>query len=64
MSGPLINDRLAEQILEIRKSGKYNMFDVNGVQVEANALGYYELVVFLEEHPGLYANFILTGNQG
>ena len=63
MSHPM-SDTLVEQILVIRDSGKYNMFDIRGVQVEANALGYYELVVFLEEHPDQYSRFILSGDRG
>ena len=59
-----MSDALVEQILAIRDSGKYNMFDIRGVQVEANALGYYELVVFLEEHPDRYSRFILSGDRG
>ena len=59
-----MSDALVEQILAIRDSGKYNMFDIRGVQVEANAPGYYELVVFLEEYPTQYSRFILTGERG
>jgi len=63
MSGPM-SDVLVQQILAIRDSGKYNMFDIRGVQVEANALGYYELVVFLEEDPCRYSRFIFSGDRG
>lgn len=59
----LISDKLAAQILAIRDSGKVNMFDVRGVQAEANQQGFYELVVFLEEHRKEYAEFILTGKR-
>lgn len=37
------------------------MFDANMVQYIANREGYYELVIYLEEHRKEYANFILTG---
>lgn len=58
-----MNDKIVEQILVIRASGKYNMFDAAGVQREANERGYYELVVFIEEHRDAYARFILTGDR-
>ena len=38
-----------------------NMFDTNMVQVIANEMKFYELVIFIEEHKGDYAKFILTG---
>ena len=53
--------KIKEQILAIRESGKTNMFDTNMVQVLANADGYYELVIFIEEHKKEYVQFILTG---
>ncbi len=59
----LISDTLVEQVLAIRDSGKVNMFDVRGVQAEANQQGFYELVIFLEEHLREYAGFILTGKR-
>lgn len=37
------------------------MFDTNMVQVIANEMKFYELVIFIEEHKGDYAKFILTG---
>lgn len=58
-----LTDRIAEQILSIREGSKHNMLDRRGVQHEANELGYYELVVFLEEHPKEYAHFIFTGER-
>ena len=53
--------KVRKQILAIRASGATNMFDTNMVQVIANANGYYELVVFIEEHKKEYVHFILTG---
>lgn len=40
------------------------MLDTRMVQVVANRMGFYELVIYLEEHKKEYANFILTGNAG
>mgnify|MGYP003595665385 CR=1 FL=1 len=53
--------KIKKQILAIRDSGDTNMFDTNMVQVLANANGYYELVIFIEEHKKEYVQFILTG---
>jgi hypothetical protein len=56
-------DELKDQILEIRKDGKYNMFDVYNVQKEAYNKGFYGLVLFLEGSREQYLNFILTGSR-
>ena len=54
-------ERVKEQILEIRATGETNMFDLPVVQRMAYERDYFELVIFLEEHPKEYAHFILTG---
>lgn len=59
----MVSDKVLEQILFIRESGICNMLDANNVQVEANRKGYYELVIFIEEHRKEYAEFILTGQR-
>ena len=56
-----MTDKIKEQILAIRDTGLTNMFDVNAVQCIANDMGFFELVVYLEEHRREYAHFILTG---
>lgn len=57
-----MNDKIKEQILAIRDTGITNMFDTNTVQRLAYDRDYYELVVFIEEHPKEYISFILTGD--
>lgn len=57
-----MTDTVKEQILEVRKTAETNMFDWKAVQVIANRKGFYELVIYLEEHRKEYINFILTGN--
>ncbi len=57
-----MNDKIKEQILAIRDTGLTNMFDTNTVQRLAYDRDYYELVVFIEEHPKEYISFILTGD--
>ena len=56
-----MTEKIREQILAVRKTGRSNMFDVPMVQNIANAMRFYELVIFLEEHRGEYVHFILTG---
>lgn len=52
---------IREQILTIRATYLTNMFDVPMVQRIANDMGFYELVIFLEEHRKEYVHFIMTG---
>jgi hypothetical protein len=59
----LITDKIYRQIIAIRDSGVCNMFDLSKVQEEAYKKGFYELVVFLNEHKIEYAEFILTGKR-
>jgi len=56
-----MTDKLREQILAIRDTGETNMFDTARVQRMAYDRGFYELVLFLEEHKKECAHFILTG---
>ena len=56
-----MTDKIREQILAVRKTGRTNMFDIPMVQYIANEMQLYELVIFLEEHRGEYVRFILTG---
>ncbi len=56
-----MTEKIKEQILAIRDTGETNMFDIHTVQWIANREGYYELVVYLEDHKQEYWNFIMTG---
>ncbi len=58
-----MNETIRKQILAIRDTGITNMFDVNTVQWLANERGFYELVIFLEEHRKEYVRFILYGDE-
>ena len=58
-----MDKKIKEQILAIRDTGLTNMFDVVAVQRIANDMGFYELVLFLEENRKEYAHFILTGEE-
>ena len=57
-----MNSKVREQILAVRDTGLTNMFDVYAVQRIANDRGFYELVIFIEEHRKEYVNFILCGD--
>lgn len=59
-----MNDTIRKQILTVRATGETNMLDTRMVQVIANRMGFYELVIYLGEHRKEYANFILTGSAG
>lgn len=60
---PLMSDKVRDQILAVRATARTNMFDANAVQVIANEMHFYDLVVFIEENKDKYAHFILTGEQ-
>ena len=59
-----MTDTIMKQILAVRATGETNMLDTRRVQVVANRMAFYELVVYLEEHRTEYVNFILTGSTG
>lgn len=58
-----MTSKVREQILKVRDSGRTNMLDINGVQVVANDLCLFELVVYLTERENRkeYSHFIFTG---
>lgn len=58
-----MTEKVRDQILAVRATGRTNMFDLNMVQVIANEMDFYELVVFIEEHKDAYVRFILTGEM-
>lgn len=61
--GSHMSEAVQEQIMAIRDSGETNMLDTRAVQRIADREGFYELVIYLEEHRQEYANFILTGRE-
>ena len=56
-----MDEKVKRQILAIRDTGLTNMFDGPMVQKLAYDRGFFELVVFIEEHPNEYFRFILRG---
>ena len=58
-----MNEKVFAQIMDIRDSGRVNMFDVRAVQRIALEKGFYELVCFIEEDRAAYVRFILTGEK-
>ena len=54
-------ERILQGLLYVRSTGKTNMFDTNMVQRIAFDNNYYDLVNFIEEDRGAYANLIITG---
>lgn len=59
-----MTETIGKQVLAVRATGETNMLDTQRVQVIANRMGFYELVVYLEEYRTEYVNFILTGSTG
>ena len=58
-----MTDKITEQILAIRDSGRPNMFDTNTVQRITYESEYYELVCYIEERLREYVHFILMGEE-
>ena len=58
-----MNETIFTQIMDIRDSGRVNMFDIPAVQRMAFEMGFYELVCFIEEDRAAYVRFILTGEE-
>ncbi len=56
-----MTEKLKEQILAIRDTGRTNMLDINMVQMIAFEMEFYQLVDFIEEHRTEYVQFIMTG---
>ena len=59
----VMNEKVFAQIMDIRESGRVNMFDAPAVQRIAFEMGFYELVCFIERDRAAYIRFILTGEQ-
>ena len=58
-----MTDKVREQILKVRDTGKTNMFDTYMVQRIGLKMGLYEMVIFIEENRTEYVNFILHGDE-
>lgn len=56
-----MTEKVKEQILAIRDTGLTNMFDLPMVQRLAYERDFFDLVIYIEEHPKEYAYFIMTG---
>ena len=58
-----MNETIFTQIMDIRDSGRVNMFDIPSVQRMAFKMAFYELICFIEEDRAAYVRFILTGEE-
>lgn len=58
-----MTDKIKEDVLKVRATGRTNMFDVYTVQRIAYELELFDLVMYLEEKDNWkeYTHFILTG---
>ena len=59
----LMTAKVWEQLMTIRQSGQTNMFDTATVQRLAYEQGFFDLVLFIEEHRKAYVRYILTGHE-
>ena len=58
-----MTDKVREQILKVRDTGKTNMLDTCMVQRIGLKMRLYEMVIFIEENRTEYVNFILHGDE-
>lgn len=58
-----MNEKVVSQIIDIRDSGRVNMFDIPSVQRMAFKMEFYELICLIEEDRAAYVRFILTGEK-
>ena len=58
-----MTETVKQQIMAVRDTGEANMLDTRMVQYIANREGFYELVIYIEDHREEYAHFILTGKD-
>lgn len=54
---------IKQQILAVRDTGEANMLDTRMVQYIANREGFFELVIYIEDHRKEYVHFIFTGED-
>ncbi len=55
-----MTEKIKEQILAVRDTGRTNMFDTNMVQLIAFQMEFHELVDFIETNRSDYVRFIIT----
>lgn len=62
---PIITDDIKEQILEVRDTGRTNMFMFSSVQRIAYEMKLFDLALFLEdrENRKAYVEFIMNGKR-
>lgn len=58
-----MTETVKQQILAVRDTGEANMLDTRMVQYIANREGFFELVIYIEDHRKEYAHFIFTGEE-
>lgn len=58
-----MDEKVLEELMAVRSSGKTNMLDIHAVQRIAFDSGFYDLVVFIEERKADYVHFIMTGEM-
>lgn len=59
-----MTEKIREQIMSIRDSGRTNLLDITQVQRLAFEQDFHELVIFIEENRREYIRFIIYGDDG
>ena len=59
----LMTEKVYQQIMEIRSGGQSNMLDSRAVQRQAFEADFFDLVLYIEDHPKEYFHFIMTGRE-
>ena len=58
-----MTETIKQQIMAVRDTGEANMLDTRTVQYIANREGFFELVIYIEDHRKEYVHFIFTGED-
>jgi hypothetical protein len=58
---PMLSNKAVEGLLEVRRTRRTNMLNLNAVAVIADELGYHETVLAIYDNKELVTHFIMTG---
>lgn len=58
-----MDEKIRDEILDIRSTGLANMMDLPYVQRLAFDRNYFDLVMFIQDHRKEYVHFILYGDS-
>ena len=59
----IMTEKVFRQLMQVRSGGKSNMLDLKAVQRIAFEEDFFDLVLYIEDHPKEYFHFIMTGRE-